>query len=247
MDCDAARYDTISTMILPARPPIQGAADKGHVSGSTSMTEPSTRRHQILSRALLARFPVPKILVAGLLGLCVLLSANVALANMTKFDFRITNNSDADLRFTLNEESKKNIRFSPQTNGRDHYTVKAKSSATVTLTPRNAKYCAPLCGACIAAKGTLHVSYTDTDGTQVENNYYKADYGFSEYCSESGNKPITTYSSSWEFEHHKGKGDDKYPHAQSHHTPVVTKGTSAGNTYDGNHTKGYAEITYENP
>ena len=166
-------------------------------------------------------------------------------AEMTTFEFRIANNSDTDLVFRLDQQTREHIKFSPQTDGKDRYTIPAGKSDVVVLTPTGHK-CAPWCGGCTAAKGRVWAMYRGEDGKLVDNNYFKATYGFSEYCDEAGDKPITTYSSSWDFAHHRGDGTDKYPHEQNHTTPVYTKGSPVGNTFEASKTAGHANITYSN-
>ena len=105
--------------------------------------------------------------------------------------------------------------------------------------------CDPACGVCTPAYGKVYAYYTDDNGKEQRNNYYKATVEFFEYCGVAANKPITTYTSNWAFDHGGGKGTNHYKHTQSASNNNYTKSDPAqGLTLDAKYIKGHATITY---
>ena len=168
-----------------------------------------------------------------------------AIPGTTSFTFEITNNSSATLVFRLDSDNQKNIHISNVSG--DSVTVKAGAKGTLVLEQNNFNGCNAGCGKdCTDSKGRINVYYqTRKNAYDMQpvkermNNYYKVAYFFSQYCD----RETTTFSTNWEFEHHKGDGDNYYTHKQSSKTPTNTSGSG----FEYRNTDAKATITYSNP
>ena len=183
----------------------------------------------------------------ALLGLSALgLSAPAAMAEASIFELRITNNTNSDLTFRLDEDHTKHARLTYNKKSVNSHTIKAGTYDIVGVQPTGAK-CDPKCGFCTPTKTRVYAWYKDSSGKDVRNNYYKTSVEFSEYCGVAGSKPITTYTSNWAFDHHQGKGTNHFKHSQkSSHNNYTKSSPAQGLTVDGNHIHGHATITYSN-
>ena len=186
-------------------------------------------------------------LKTALLGLTALvLTAPAAMAEASIFELRITNNTDTDLTFRLDEDRSKHARLTYNKKSVTSHTIKAGTYDIVGVQATGAK-CDPKCGACTPTRGKVYAWYKDSSGKEIRNNYYKASVDFYEYCGVAGTKPVTTYSSNWSFEHHQGKGTNHYKHSQnSTHNNYTKSDPGQGLTVDGKHISGHANITYSN-
>jgi hypothetical protein len=161
-------------------------------------------------------------------------------SKVTSFTFNISNDTSVDLTFKLDPNKKKNIKFYVDGQSETSTVIKAGDEGAIILQPANEKFCSKTCESCDAAKGQIDVYYKDPSGDLQMNDFYETPYAFSQYCS----KDTTTFSSSWDFNHHKGNGDDYYPHSQDHKTPVVTN--QSGYTFSSK-TAAKADITFTDP
>lgn len=186
-----------------------------------------------------------KILLAGLIAALSLgCFGNLAHAESSIFELRITNDTDTDLTFKLHEGKSKHARLVYDGNKVTSHKIKAGESGTVGVQPTGHK-CAPNCGACTPTIGKVYAYYKDDDGNEQRNNYYQASVEFSEYCGVAATKPITTYTSNWSFDHGTGKGTGEFEHDQSSSHNSYTKSDPAqGLTLDGKYISGHAKITY---
>jgi|GEM_PF-3384644 len=177
-------------------------------------------------------------------AICYGLAAGAASAESSIFELRITNNTDTDLTFELHDGQSKHARLKYEGDTVNRQKVKAGEYGVVGIQPTGNK-CAPTCGGCTPTIGKVYAYYKDKDGDQQRNNYYEASVEFFEYCGVSGDKPITTYTSNWTFDHGTGKGTGKFKHSQSSSHNSYTKSDPAqGLTLDGKYISGHATITY---
>lgn len=174
------------------------------------------------------------------------IAAPAAVAEASIFELRITNNSDTDLTFRLQDGHSKHVRLTYNKKKVTSHTIKAGTYDVVGVQPTGEK-CDPKCGFCTPSYGKVYAWYEDESGKDVRNNYYKATVEFSEYCGVAGSKPITTYTSNWAFDHGGGKGTNKIKHKdKSSHNSYTKSSPAQGLTVDANHISGHATITYSN-
>lgn len=167
-----------------------------------------------------------------------------AMADTTIFELRITNETNADLTFRLHEGQSKHVNLTYNKKSIVRHTIKAGTSDTIGIQP-TARKCATNCGACNPSVGKVYAYYTDENGKEQRNNYYEATYEFFEYCGVTANKPITSYTSNWSFDHGDGKGVERYKHSQKSSNQAYTSGNPAtGLTFDAKKVSGHATITY---
>ena len=167
-----------------------------------------------------------------------------ASAETTIFELRITNDTNSDLTFELRPGKSKHSRLTYNKKIVTKKTIKAGVSDTIGIRP-TARKCAPYCGACNPAIGKVYAYYRDDSGKLVRSNYFQAKYEFFEYCGVAGDKPITTYTSNWSFDHGKGKGDGNFEHDQKAKTKGYTsKNPAQGLTFDAKKVSGHATITF---
>ena len=167
-----------------------------------------------------------------------------AYANTSTFELRITNDTKADLTFRWHDGQSKHANMTYNKKSVDAHTIKAGTSDTIGIQP-TARKCAPNCGACTPAIGKIYAYYKDKNGDEQRNNYYEARYEFFEYCGVAANKPITAYTSNWDFDHGDGKGDEHYKHKQKSSNKAYTSSNPAkGLTFDAKRVSGHANITY---
>ncbi len=179
------------------------------------------------------------------IGLAVIMTLSpAATAEVSIFELRITNNTDRDLTFILKDDHSKRVDLTHKKAIADHVTIKPGTSDIVGIKPDGNK-CAPTCGVCTPAYGKVYAWYTDDKGKQQRNNYYKATVEFFEYCGTSAGKPLTTYTSNWNFQHHQGKGNNRFKHTQkSSHNNYTKSDPAQGLTVDAKKIKGQATIVY---
>jgi hypothetical protein len=172
------------------------------------------------------------------------MTGQMANAESSIFELRITNNTDTDLTFELHDGKSKHARLKYDGKTVNRQKIKAGEYGVVGIQPTGQK-CAPTCGGCTPTIGKVYAYYKDDNGDQQRNNYYEASVEFFEYCGVSGDKPITTYTSNWTFDHGTGKGTGKFNHDQSSSHNSYTKSDPAqGLTLDGKYISGHATITY---
>ncbi|MEO1660534.1 MAG: hypothetical protein AAFR51_06070 [Pseudomonadota bacterium] len=175
-----------------------------------------------------------------------LLMSPAALSEASIFELRITNDSEKDLTFRLQDGHSKHARLTYDKKQVSSHTIKAGTYGVVGVQPTGAK-CDPKCGVCTPTYGKVFAWYTNDKGEQVRNNYYKATVEFFEYCGVAATKPVTTYTSNWAFDHGGGQGTNNITHTQKATHNNYTKSSPAqGLTVDGNHISGHATITYSN-
>lgn len=171
-------------------------------------------------------------------------AAAPAVAEMTVYELRITNNTDTDLTFQLHDGKSKKVHLTYEGDIVHRQKIKAGTSDTIGIRPYGDK-CVTACGGCTAATGKVYAYYKDASGEQQRNNYYQADYEFFEYCGVSGGKAITAYTSNWYFDHGTGKGTGKFDHKQKESSKAYSSGNPAqGITFDAKYVSGHATITY---
>lgn len=172
------------------------------------------------------------------------LSTGTASATASIFELRITNDTDTDLTFRLHDGQSKHARLTYNGSAVSSHTIKAGAYDIVGVQPTGEK-CSPDCGACTPTIGKVYAYYNDSKGNEQRNNYYEPTVEFFQYCGISGDKPITTYTSNWSFDHGTGKGTGKFDHQQSSSHNSYTSGNAAkGLTVDGKYISGHATITY---
>ena len=177
-------------------------------------------------------------------GVAALLLTPIASAEEYNFDMRITNNTNTDLTFQLQDGHSKHVHLTYDGSHIGAHTIKAGEYGVVGVQPDGHK-CDPGCGACSPSYGKVYAWYTNDSGKRVRNNYYKATVEFSEYCGVAGDKPVTTYTSNWSFDHGGGKGTKRFTYEQkSSHNSYTKYNPARGLTVDGKYISGHAEITY---
>ena len=172
-------------------------------------------------------------------------TVSTAQAEISVFELRITNETNSDLTFRLHEGQSKRSYLSY--NGREvnSHTIKSGEYDVIGITPTGHK-CTIVCNGCTGAIGKVYAYYTDDKGEEQRSNYYEAKYEFFEYCGVAGNKPLTTYTSNWYFDHGTGKGTGKFKHTQKSSNQAYTSSDPAkGITYDAKYVSGHATITYK--
>ena len=170
--------------------------------------------------------------------------APTASAEVSIFELRITNNTDRDLTFRLKDDHSKHVDLTHNKNYVDEVTIKQGTSDVVGIKPDGNK-CAPTCGTCSPAYGKVYAWYRDDKGNEQRNNYYKASVEFFEYCGVSAGKPLTTYTSNWNFEHHQGKGTNRFKHKdKGSHNNYTKSDPAQGLTLDAKKIHGHATIVY---
>lgn len=178
---------------------------------------------------------------ACLIGAAWPLSAN---AEASIFELQITNNTDRNLTFELKDDHSKHVDLTHNKNYVDRVVIKPGTSDIVGIKPDGNK-CSPTCGTCSPSYGKVYAWYTDDKGNQQRNNYYRASVEFFEYCGVSAGKPLTTYTSNWNFEHHQGKGDNRFKHKdKSSHNNYTRSDPAQGLTVDAKKIQGHATIVY---
>ena len=178
-----------------------------------------------------------------LFSVFVLFGTASAFSEASTFELRITNNSSSDLTFQLHDGQSKHAKLTYENSVISSHTIVAGASGTVGIKADGNK-CSPNCGGCNATVGKVY-AYYDDKGSETRNNYYEATLEFFEYCGVSGDKPITTYTSNWTFDHGGGKGTNKYAHDQSSsHNSYTSSSASKGLTVDKKYVSGHATITY---
>lgn len=174
------------------------------------------------------------------------LTDNVAFAESSIFELRITNNTDRALTFRLHDGQSKHARLVHDGNKVSEYTIPAGSYDVVGVQATGSK-CSPNCGGCSPTVGKVYAYYFDDKGDEQRNNYYEPSVEFFEYCGFAGTKSITTYTSNWAFDHGTGKGTGKFKHSQKASNNSYTKSDPAqGLTVDGKYISGHATISYNN-
>lgn len=189
----------------------------------------------------------PKTITGGLIAaICFGMSADIAFAEASIFELRITNNTDTDLTFRLHDGQSKHAKLVYDGKSVSSYTIGAGSYDVVGV-QATGKKCAPNCGGCTPTTGKVYAYYTDSKGDEQRNNYYEPSIEFFEYCGVAGTKPITTYTSNWVFDHGTGKGTGAFKHDQDgSHNSYTHSDAARGLTVDGKYISGHAEITYYN-
>lgn len=177
-------------------------------------------------------------------GIMASLLAPIASAEASIFELRITNNTNSDLTFKLNDGHSKHVHLTFDKKHVSAHTIKAGEYGVVGIQPDGHK-CAPSCGSCSPSYGKVYAWYTNDSGKLVRNNYYKATVEFSEYCGVTGDKPVTAYTSNWSFDHGGGQGNKHFHYEQkSSHNSYTKYDPSRGLTVDGKYINGHANITY---
>lgn len=177
-------------------------------------------------------------------SLAAMVMAPMVNAEASIFELRITNDTKSDLTFKLQDGHSKHVHLTYNKNKVTSHTIKAGTSDVVGVQPDGHK-CDPRCGACSPSYAKVYSWYTDDGGQEVRNNYHKPSVEFSEYCGVAGNKPITTYTSNWAFDHSGGKGTKHFHYVQKASHNSYTKANPAqGLTVDGKYISGHATITY---
>lgn len=165
-------------------------------------------------------------------------------AEISIFELRITNNTDRDLTFKLKADHSKKVDLTYDKKYVPKYTIKAGTSKIIGIKPDGDK-CAPTCGVCSPAYGKVYAYYKDDNGKEQRNDYHKASVEFFEYCGVAAGKPLTTYTSNWAFQHHKGKGTGRFKHTvKSSHNNYTKSDPARGLTMDAKKIKGQATIVY---
>ena len=168
----------------------------------------------------------------------------LAQAESSIFELRITNNTNSDLTFRLHDGQSKHARLTYNAQSVASHTIAAGASDTIGV-QATGKKCAPNCGGCTPTVGKVYADYTDSKGNEQRSNYYEPSVEFFEYCGLAANKPITTYTSNWVFDHGTGKGTGVFKHDQSATHNSYTSGDPAkGLTVDGKYISGHATIVY---
>jgi len=169
---------------------------------------------------------------------------NVANADASIYELRITNDTSTDLTFRLHDGQSKHARLVYNKNSVNSHTIKAGTSDIVGVQPTGNK-CATTCGGCTPTIGKVYAYYIDSHGNEQRSNYYEPRVEFFEYCGFAGTKPITTYTSNWSFDHGTGKGTGAFKHSQkSSSNSYTSSDPGKGLTVDGKYISGHATITY---
>ena len=167
-----------------------------------------------------------------------------ATAETSIFELRITNDTNSDLTFELQDGKSKHSDLTYNKKVVAKHTIKAGVSDTIGVKPTGRK-CSTNCGACNPSLAKVYAYYADKDGAMVRNNYYQVKYEFFEYCGMAATKPITTYTSNWSFDHGGGKGTNYFSHSQKSKNKGYTSSSPAkGLTFDAKYVSGHAVITY---
>ncbi|MEL7540450.1 MAG: hypothetical protein AAGJ51_06070 [Pseudomonadota bacterium] len=190
---------------------------------------------------------IPKLISMAAISCAAILGpVGMAYAEASIFELRITNKTDSDLTFRLHEGQSKHARLTYNKQSVNGHTIKSGQSDTIGVQATGQK-CSPNCGGCTTTTGKVYAYYTDSNGDEQRSNYYEPSIEFFEYCGISGDKPITTYTSNWVFEHGTGKGTGKFKHDQSSsHNSYTSSSPAKGLTVDGKYISGHATITYTN-
>lgn len=168
----------------------------------------------------------------------------VASAEASIFELRITNTTNSDLTFELQDGHSKHVHLTYENKHVASHTIKAGEYGVVGIQPDGHK-CDPECGACSPSYGKVYAWYTNDSGKPVRNNYHKATVEFFEYCGVSANKPVMAYTSNWSFDHGGGKGNKRFHCEQkSSHNSYTKYNPARGLTVDGKYISGHADITY---
>lgn len=184
--------------------------------------------------------------IAGIILMVATAFVGDASAEASIFELRISNDTDTDLTFRLHDGQSKHARLTYDGKSVYSHTIKSGVSDTIGVQATGNK-CSPNCGGCTPTIGKVYAYYTDSKGTEQRTNYYEPSIEFFEYCGISGDKPITTYTSNWSFDHGTGKGTGAFKHSQSSSHNSYTSGDPAkGLTVDGKYISGHATISYEN-
>lgn len=182
--------------------------------------------------------------IAILSALSTSIPFGVAHAEASIFELRITNHTESDLTFRLHDGQSKHARLTYNGQVVSSHTIKSGEYGIVGVQATGNK-CDPKCGGCSPTIGKVYAYYTDAKGDEQRSNYYEPSIEFFEYCGISGDKPITTYTSNWTFDHGTGKGTGVFNHSQSASHNSYTSGNPAkGLTVDGKYISGHANITY---
>ena len=184
-------------------------------------------------------------LKSTMLGLAALVVAMpAAMAEASIFELRITNDSDTDLTFRLQDGHSKHVRLTYNKKKVTSHTIKAGTYDVVGVQPTGEK-CDPKCGFCTPSYGKVYAWYEDESGKDVRNNYYKASVEFFEYCGVAGTKPVTAYTSNWAFDHGGGQGNKHFHYEQkASHNNYTKSDPAQGLTVDGKYISGHATISY---
>ncbi len=173
-----------------------------------------------------------------------IMAFSAAQAEVSVFELRISNETNSDLTFRLHNGQSKHSYLTYNDREVDEHTIKAGTYDVVGIKPTGNK-CTLVCNGCTGAIGKVYAYYTDNKGDEQRSNYYEAKYEFFEYCGVAGNKPLTTYTSNWNFDHGTGKGTGAFDHTQKSSNDAYTSSDPAkGITYDAKYVSGHANITY---
>ena len=188
--------------------------------------------------------PIQPALLSLYAGALAMIVTPAVQAEASIFELRITNNTNSDLTFKLNDGHSKHVHLTYDEKHVSAHTIKAGEHGVVGIQPDGHK-CSPNCGACSPSYGKVYAWYTNDSGKRVRNNYYKATVEFSEYCGVTGDKPVTAYTSNWSFDHGGGKGTKRFTYEQkSSHNSYTNYNPARGLTVDGKYISGHADITY---
>ncbi len=169
---------------------------------------------------------------------------NFAHSEASIYELRITNNTNSDLTFRLHDGQSKHARLTYNGNSVSSHTIKSGVADIVGVQATGSK-CSPDCGACTPTIGKVYAYYTDSKGDEQRSNYYEPSIEFFEYCGISGDKPVTTYTSNWSFDHGTGKGTGVFNHSQkASHNSYTSSNPAQGLTVDGKYISGHATIIY---
>ena len=181
------------------------------------------------------------IFMAGLFATLLTPAAN---AEASIFELRITNNTNSDLTFKLQDGHSKHVHLTYDKEPVSSHTIPAGTYGVVGVQPDGHK-CDPGCGTCSPSYGKVYAWYTNDSGKEVRNNYYKASVEFFEYCGVAGTKPVTAYTSNWAFDHGGGQGNKHFHYEQkASHNNYTKSDPAQGLTVDGKYISGHATITY---
>jgi len=173
-----------------------------------------------------------------------MMMASTAHAKTTEYELRITNNTNTDLKFWLHDGQSKHARLLFDGDKVTEYTVKAGTSATLSVQPTGYK-CAVACNGCTPTIGKVYASYVDSSGVEQRNNYLEPRLEWYEQCSASGGKNIAAYTTNWNYQHGGGKGDKHFSYKMSHSENHYTSSNPAkGLTLEASKVSGHATITY---
>ena len=173
-----------------------------------------------------------------------LLGSAPAFGEASIYELRVTNNTSSDLTFRLNDGHSKHAKLTYNKKHVDEHTIKAGTSDTVGVQPTGDR-CSTNCGACNPTIGKVYAWYTDKNGNEQRNNYYRPKLEWYEYCAESATGAIKSYTTNWSFDHGGGQGTNLFKHEQSSkHNSYTTKSPSTGLTFDGKYVNGHTTITY---